>query len=180
MNNTTDEAHARFAQLLTHKNTVFLICLGFTQNRQDAEDLTQDSYVKAYLKQEGIKNQSSQKEWLFQIARNTCLDHLRRKANPVNAVVDISEPQMENCTAIGITPEHTAVTKQQFELLGAAVQSLPPKQREVFVMKEYADLSYRDIALIIGVRDGTVMSRLNRARKALTDRFKHLEKEPLK
>jgi RNA polymerase sigma-70 factor (ECF subfamily) len=96
---TEDEARL-FNQLLTFKDTVFRICLGFAKNSRDAEDLTQDVYLKAYLKLGSLKNPSRKKEWLYRIARNTCLDHKRKISNspcyqlePGDHPVDISTPE---------------------------------------------------------------------------------------
>jgi RNA polymerase sigma-70 factor (ECF subfamily) len=158
---TQDEARL-FNELLTYKDTVFWICLGFSKNPHDAEDLTQDVYLKAYLKMSSLRNQAKKKEWLYRIARNTCLDHIRKisgftcsQLEPGDNPIDIN------------TPESLALYREDFQRMKTAIQQLPQKQRDVFVLKEYAELSYQEIAVTLGIRTGTVMSRLNRARQGL-------------
>jgi len=158
---TENEARL-FNELLTYKDTVFFICLGFSKNPHDAEDLTQDVYLKAYLKFGSLRNQSRRKEWLYRIARNTCLDHIRKIAgSPCSQLEPGDNPVDIN------TPESLAVYWEDFERMKTAIQQLPRKQRDVFVLKEYADLSYQEIAVTLGIRIGTVMSRLNRARQGV-------------
>jgi RNA polymerase sigma-70 factor (ECF subfamily) len=160
---TEDEARL-FNELLTYKDTVFRICLGFSKNSHDAEDLTQEIYLKAYLKLGSLRNQSRKKEWLYRIARNTCLDHIRKTSgSPCSQLEPGDHPVDRN------TPESLAIYREEFELMKAAIHNLPGKQREVFVLKEYGNLSYREIAVTLGIRKGTVMSRLSRARQAVID-----------
>jgi RNA polymerase sigma-70 factor (ECF subfamily) len=153
-----------FEELLSFKKIVFRICLGFSRNPWEAEDLTQEVYLKAYLKLDSLRDPGVKKEWLFRIARNTCLDHLKKQnRNPLafqetNPGDDPPDPR---------TPETQALQDEEQARLKAAISSLPRKQREVFVLKEYASLSYKEIAATLDVREGTVMSRLNRARQAI-------------
>lgn len=158
---TQDEARL-FNELLTYKDTVFWICLGFSKNPHDAEDLTQDVYLKAYLKMSSIRNQEKKKEWLYRIARNTCLDHIRKISGFTCSQLEAGDNPIDINT-----PESLAVYREDFQRMKTAIQQLPQKQRDVLVLKEYAELSYQEIAVTLGIRTGTVMSRLNRARQGL-------------
>lgn len=153
-----------FDEMFNHKEVVFRICLGFSKDPWDAEDLTQEVYIKAWRKLDTLKDTGFLKAWLFKIARNTCLDHLNKVRLRKFFFLDAAE-QQEPRDNNAKTPEHTLEFQQQLDLLKNAAARLPVKLREVFALKEYGRLSYREIADAVGVEEGTVMSRLNRARK---------------
>jgi RNA polymerase sigma-70 factor, ECF subfamily len=167
-----DEAKL-FEDMMTCREAVFRICLGFSRNASDAEDLSQDVYLKAYRSLEKVRQAYLVKEWLFRIARTTCLDHskkrrldreLERAVRPGNAI----DPR---------TPEAAWVTNERLDFLKQAVSRLPRKQREVFVLREYGGLSYEELGRVLGTKSGTVMSRLNRAREAVASFVKEAEHE---
>ena len=148
-----------FDEMLTQKETVFRICLGFSKNTQDAEDLTQEVYLKAWRKMDTLKDAGAVRAWLFRVARNTCIDHINKmRLRRLFQLFPGDEPPAPN------TPETLLENKQQIDLLKRTVQRLSTKLREVFVLKEYGRLSYQEIAVSLGIKEGTVMSRLNRAR----------------
>jgi RNA polymerase sigma-70 factor (ECF subfamily) len=162
-----DVDSAVFDEMLSYKEVVFRICLGFSKDPWDAEDLAQEVYIKAWRKLDTLKDRGLLRAWLFKVTRNTCLDHinqmrLRKFFHPLS---DETREPRDNSTK---TPEYTLEFQQQLELLKDAVGRLSVKLREVFVLKEYGHLSYREIAAAAGIEEGTVMSRLNRARKEIT------------
>jgi RNA polymerase sigma-70 factor (ECF subfamily) len=159
--------------MMTCQEAVFRICLGFSRNASDAEDLSQDVYLRAYRGLPKVRHPYLVKEWLFRIARNTCLDHLKkgrlareleRTAGPARAV----DPE---------TPEASSMASERLASLKTAISRLPKKQREVFVLREYGGLSYEELARVVGAKSGTVMSRLNRARTAVASFLKEAENE---
>ena len=161
----TDEEEKLLEDMMIYKDDVFRICLGFSRNPSDAEDLSQDVYLKALQNVGKVHTPYAVKEWLLRIARNTCLDQgkkrriirfFERTANPDDAV----ETK---------TPESTTDSGERLTSLKKAISRLPKKQREVFVLREYGHLSYQELARTRGIKEGTVMSRLNRARRAVTD-----------
>jgi RNA polymerase sigma-70 factor (ECF subfamily) len=160
-----DEAKL-FEEMMTYHEAIFRICLGFSRNPSDAEDLSQDVYLKAYQSLGRIRSPHAAKEWLFRIARNTCLDHAK-KLRARRLYEKTTSPDNVLDTR---SPEYSVVTSERLKLLRRAVFRLPNKQREVFVLREYGHLSYEELARTIGAKAGTVMSRLNRARIA-TARF---------
>lgn len=169
MNRSDDlEGETRqLASLLVHKTTIFYICLGYCREPVDAEDLTQEVYLRAYSGLSSLKYPDLKKEWLCRIARNVCLNFLRRsRHNPASA------PLGESAATHAATPETTAVENQELNLIKETVSRLPQKLREVFVLREYGELSYREISQSIGIREGTVMSRLNRARRIVLKRMR--------
>lgn len=154
---------------MEYKNTIFRICLGFTKNFSDAEDLTHDIFLKAYLKLGTLKNPDKKKEWLLIIARNTCLDSIRKSRRRSKTISVISKYQ--NQVEIE-TPESLTDFKEQLKILKTTISQLPVKQQEIFILKEYAHLSYQEIASTLGIKEGTVMSRLNRARQLIINRMR--------
>jgi len=166
-NSNKIEKQELFNELMTYKEIVFHICLGYSKNPWDAEDLTQEVYLKAYRKTESLKDPRLKKEWLFRIAKNTCLDHGRklslRRFFPINQEMVLLDPG---------TPEKHMVRDESLRVLKNAVSQLPVKLREAFVLREYGHLSYHEIAAVLGIKKGTVMSRLNRARQAVLNRIK--------
>jgi len=164
----TEEELKIFEELLTYKENIFRICLGFSKNPHDAEDLTQDVYLKAYQNIGTLRNPFQSKEWLLRIARNTCLDHKKRKLFSRES----SRSRFDNEMADSYEqndPEASASLAEQLQNIKKAVSRLPKKQKEVFVLREYGNLSYKEIAHTLEIKEGTVMSRLSRARQAVLE-----------
>ena len=168
-----DEDVKLLEDMMTCREAVFRICLGFSRNASDAEDLSQDVYLKAYRSLRKVRHPYLVKEWLFRIARNTCLDYVKRRrlarelessAGPESAV----DPK---------TTETSSMTRERLGSLKTAISRLPKKQREVFVLREYGQLSYEELGRIVRAKSGTVMSRLNRARAAVASFVKEAEHE---
>ncbi len=161
-----DKKSQVFEELMTHQKKVFLICLGFSRNASDAQDLAQEVYLKAYKNIGTLADLSLAKFWLFRIARNTCLNfqkkHRLSSSSAFAVTQKIKDPQ---------NPESEMIHKEQIRMLKGAIQRLPKKQRDVFVLKEYGDLSYQEIAETLKIELGTVMSRLNRARQAVKQKI---------
>ena len=155
-----------FEKLMTYQKIVFLICLGFSRNASDAQDLAQDVYLKAYKNIGTLSELSLAKVWLFRIARNTCLNfqkkHRLDRISNFEITRKMKDPQ---------TPESEMIHQEQLLLLKGTIHKLPKKQRDVFVLKEYGGLSYQEIAKTLKIELGTVMSRLNRARLAIKKRI---------
>jgi RNA polymerase sigma-70 factor (ECF subfamily) len=164
---STEETADLGEEMMTYQEDIFRICLGFSRNPQDAEDLSQEVYLKAFRKIGTVHEPAALRAWLLRIARNTCLDHqkngrlfglFKRRVTPDEA--------RENPVQQGHADLRELLAK-----LKEAVRRLPGKQREVFVLREYGHLSYAELAETLGLKQGTVMSRLNRARKAVRDRM---------
>jgi RNA polymerase sigma-70 factor, ECF subfamily len=162
---STKEAACLGKELMAYQEDVFRICLGFSRHPQDAEDLAQETYLKAFQRVGTVQNPASLRAWLLRIARNTCLD--QQKKGRLFRLFKRSvarEEALENPAQ-----ERQAGTRERLAKLKEAVRRLPKKQKEVFVLREYGHLSYADLTETLGLKPGTVMSRLSRARRAVVD-----------
>jgi RNA polymerase sigma factor (sigma-70 family) len=157
---SADKNILAFDDIMAHRESVFLICLGFSRNYAEAEDLAQDAYVRAFARLKSLRNPAQTKEWLFRIAKNTCLDRQKRERNRALLI----RRWTERARFKDISPSERQ-GDERLTMLKAAVRTLPKKLGEVFVLREYGRLSYTEIAATLRLKQGTVMSRLNRARK---------------
>ena len=158
------ESKQLFEDLMAYQHQVFCICLGFSRNWWDAEELTQDVYLKALKNITKLKDFRTARVWLLRICRNTCLDYVKKMR--IKLMLGL---KAEDLSAELQTPETHVVFSQQIKQVKNSIQRLPNKLREVFVLKEYGELSYKEIAGTLNIKEGTVMSRLNRARQAIKD-----------
>ena len=153
----------RVIDLSVHSDLVFRICLGFSGNPLDAEELAQESYLRAIRKINSLNNTHLSREWLLKIARNTCLNYVRKKRlNRWFSSISENEYVEKN------TPESLIVKNEQHKIFKRSVQNLPQIYKDIFILREYDELSYQEIAKALGLKKGTVMSRLYRARRILS------------
>lgn len=168
MSDQHKESHSEiFKELMNCSDTVFRICMGFSRNPWEAEDLMQEVYLRAFKKFDSTINGHFSREWLFRIAKNTCINHMKKKRLSRIFLMrsDVNPPEQN-------TPERQVILKEQHLILKRAIGKLPRKLYEVFVLKEYAHLSCLEVAQTLGIKQGTVLSRLNRARQTIIDKFK--------
>ncbi len=127
-------------------------------NLQDAEDVVQDSAIRAFAAYSSFRG-SDAKPWFLAIVRNGCMNRLRHRSRmqPLEENVEDSEP----------SPEALVVRAWEAETVRMAIDGLPVEFREVIVLRELEEMSYKEIAAVTGLPIGTVMSRLTRARGRL-------------
>ena len=158
----TADLHER---MMSYQEDIFRVCLGFSRNAQDAEDLSQEVYLKAFRRIGTVRESGALRAWLLRIARNTCLDHQKR-----GRLFRLFKRSLSRDGARGNeTQQGQTDILERLAKLKEAVRRLPVKQKEVFVLREYGHLSYEELAGTLGLKLGTVMSRLNRARRAVLD-----------
>ena len=127
-----------------------------------AEDAAQEAFIRAWQRLPSYRPRSPFRNWVYRIATNAAVDALRRERE----TVDIDALSLSNSVQ---GPETALVGEEQGERVRQAVLALPPASRAVLVLREYEDLSYREIANTLGIPIGTVMSRLNYARNRLRE-----------
>lgn len=158
---------AKIEDLLPYREEVFLLCLGFSRNAAVAEDLCQDVYLKAYRKLDSVRRPEAAKYWLFRLARNVCRDHHRR-----SRIVSFDPLDAKAERAAVSTDGGPDEFEDRLVRLKSSVEALPRKLREAFILRTYARLSYEDVARTLRIKEGTVMSRLHRARAAVARTMK--------
>jgi RNA polymerase sigma factor (sigma-70 family) len=165
-----------FSVLVTrYQDRIFRFLLRLVRSRDDAQDLTQDTFLRAHQALAQWRADSRFRAWLFRIARNIAFDRLRRDklVEFVMLEDDVDLPD----TAAG--PEAMLETAQRYQLLEAALASLPASHREILLLREIEEMTYDEITLVLDLNAGTVKSRLARARAALQDRLeRHPELSP--
>ncbi len=161
---------------LGHLDPLYAAALRLTRNERDAEDLVQDTFLRAYRFFDRFERGTNIKAWLFKILTNTFINRYRRKAKERSAVEDERETVHERFMSQDVS-EHAANPEQYFfdRLLSddvlQAIDALPVDFRMVVILADLQEFSYKEIAEILDCPVGTVMSRLYRGRKLLQ---KHL------
>jgi RNA polymerase sigma-70 factor (ECF subfamily) len=153
----------RFETLvLPHLDAAFNLARWLLRSGADAEDVAQEAMLRSYRFFHGFRG-GDVRAWLLQIVRNTCYTWLEKNRR----VQDMAEFDEELHGSASPTPEALAIAGDHRELLTHALESLPPRYREVIVLRELEGCSYKEIATISSIPIGTVMSTLSRARRQL-------------
>lgn len=149
-------------------DSLYSYALVLTRNHAEAEDLVQETYVRAIPAAKGLRAGSNIKAWLFTILRNLWLNELRKmRRNPQTYEIETDSDVVHSIPAPSRNSHDLYVSKLEAEKVRAAIQLLPALFREVIVLREYEDMSYEEIASMLNCPVGTVMSRLGRARTKL-------------
>ena len=158
-----------FAELVReNQNNVYGLCLRLMKNEQDALDASQDAFIKAYETLPDFRGQSRFSVWLYRIAYNLCIDRLRSasKRKVSSLTYDDEDSAEAQIPDTRYDPESEYAKKELRASLTEAIASLSEEHRQVLLMREYSGMSYEDIAVSLGISEGTVKSRLSRARRA--------------
>lgn len=157
-----------------YQRRIFGLCYGMVRNPDDAQDLVQETFVKAFRNLDGFEGQASFYTWTYRIARNVCIDYLR-KAKRTRAVdyddtIGRDEDEADDAgmllpSRLGVNPAKVAGRRELLEKIEEALQSLSPAHREAILLREIEGLSYQEMADALEISIGTVMSRLHHARK---------------
>jgi RNA polymerase sigma-70 factor, ECF subfamily len=157
------EDRERFEQLvLPHADAAFNLARWLLRRRTDAEDVAQEALLRACRFFRGFHGGDA-RAWLLQIVRNTCYTWLE-KNRPMELSMEFDEELHLQTSA---TPETLAIASDDRKRLTVALETLPPRFREVLVLRELEGCSYKEIAAITSIPIGTVMSSLSRARRQL-------------
>lgn len=133
--------------------------------RQDAEDLTQQVFLQMFRKLDQFSGASKLETWLYRLATNEALQHLRRRKRQTTEPI-VTEP--------AATDPNRTMEAEEAQQLECALQRIHPELRAILLLKEEQQLSYRQIAEAMEIPEGTVGSRLNRARKELQQELEQL------
>ena len=168
-----------------YQDRLFGLVRHYTTKTVEIEDIVQDTFIKAYRKLASFQHQSSFSTWIYRIAVNTALDFLKRAGrNPVQAVEDpeiVPNQEAGGGGAVGcrrLAPPDANMEREEIALITQQVlDELPEIFRTVLVLREFEDLSYQEMADVLGISIGTVESRLFRARARFKDALLRLYPE---
>ena len=160
------------AAAVPYVDALYNTALRMTRNPQDAEDLVQETYLKAYKYYDKFTEGTNFKAWLFRILKNTFINSYRKRQQepPQNAfdeIEDVFENQVSSDSGSIPNPEEDALENVLDEDVQRALDALPDEYRMVVILADLEDFSYQEIAEILEIPVGTVMSRLYRARRRL-------------
>jgi RNA polymerase sigma-70 factor (ECF subfamily) len=166
-----DDKRSRFAaQVLPHLDAAYRLARWLARSPGDADDVVQEAYLRAFRSFDTLRSQDA-RAWLLAIVRNCYLSALaerrRRAAEPLT-----EEHEMHAGVGAGPAaedPEGASIERDERRTLTRLIAALPDEHREVLLLRELEDMSYREIATVTAVPIGTVMSRLARARAALRE-----------
>jgi len=170
MLNFRDDAAAFRAFINEHKDRLFNIVLNRVQHVEDAEEITQDVFIDVYRKSELFRGDAAINTWLYRIAMNKCIDHLRRKGkrNAWSIVGLFSSGESQKNEPIDFYhPGIAAENREKTTILFNAIKQLPEKQHTAWTLNELDNLSYKEISEIMNVTISSVESLLFRARQNL-------------
>jgi len=159
----TAQRSSRFDEIiLPHLNAAYTLARYLVRDEHDAQDVVQESALRALRYFDGYAGGDS-RAWLLSIVRNCALDRLRERSG------DPASVEIDDSIAGDVRADTLAIERSERDRVMRAVDSLPVEFREVIVLREVEELSYKEISAVVGAPIGTVMSRLARARKRLAE-----------
>ena len=152
-----------------HTRRVYGICYRFTGRDSEAQDLTQDVFLRVFRSLQSFRStEGSFGTWLARLTRNLLIDHYRRTRNlRVTDSIEEQLPRIEESHSVMARADSAVAGREASELLQGALNKLSPELRETIIMRDLEDMEYREIAQVLGIPEGTVKSRLNRGRAEL-------------
>ena len=148
-----------------HQRPMFQVCMRYLRNQADAMDVTQRAFVKAFQALDGFRGESSFRTWLYRIAVNLSLNHIRDHKREQPA--EIRDDQLTRRP----TGPQRIISGEDADLLREAIAELPPKQRTVLEMRVYDELSFREVAELMGTTENAAKVNFHHAVKKLRARL---------
>jgi RNA polymerase sigma-70 factor (ECF subfamily) len=163
-----------------YQRKVFSIAYGMVGNREDAMDLVQDAFLKAYRNLDRFEGSSSFYTWLYRIVVNVCIDYIRRHGKRHKVEYDDQIQREEavdaddriHASKLGLDPTKVQGRRELIEQIEKALEELSPIHKEAIILREIEGLSYQEMAEVLDIATGTVMSRLHHARKNLQEKLR--------
>ena len=164
------DANAFEELVLKYEKTVYNLALRMVGDRDDAFDMTQEAFIKAYGSLSSFRGDSKFSVWIYRITTNVCLDFLRSKSRKQQVSLTVSDDDEDAQLDIpdpSSDPEQQLMQKMSMQSVEEGLKTLPDKQRQILVMRELGGMSYAEIGKALSIEEGTVKSRIFRARKRL-------------
>jgi RNA polymerase sigma-70 factor, ECF subfamily len=163
---------ASFQELVSrYHQKVYMVIIGLLRNPDDAMEVAQESFFRAYRKINSFQGQSSFYTWLYRIAVNISIDHQRRQKRSPLEFRESMDEVFEQQNEVAKDPFLDVHDRELREKMFSAINDLTPEHKAVIVLRTLEGMSYKDIGEILGCSEGTVMSRLHYARKKLQNKL---------
>jgi len=165
--------------VIENQKNVYNLALKMTRNEEDALDISQEAFLKAYRQLANFRGESRFSVWMYRLTYNLCIDLLRKK-KPDTTIISLSyEDDEGDSMALEIPdirdlPEDSVVRNEMRKNISDGISALPDKHRNILVMREITGMSYEEIAQSLRINIGTVKSRLARARLKLIEILKEM------
>ncbi len=154
-----------------YKQKAYFVALGYVRNHEDALDLSQDSFVKAFKSLRRFDTRYDFYPWLYRIVKNSCLNHLRRQRVENQVSLESLRESGHDVASAESGPAEVASRRELSRRLMEAIETLKPDHREIIMLRHFHQMSYAEIAQALGCPQGTVMSRLHAARRVLKNKI---------
>lgn len=166
---------AAFEELMTtYQARIYALALRMMRNEYDAQDAAQDAMLKIYTHIDSFQQKSAFSTWVYSITRNTCLDALRKKNTYPQSELSTVEFTLPD-TQFSAHPELSAEQKELRRMISQCITLLPGDQQAVLVLRDVDGYAYDEICQLLNISEGTLKSRLHRARAKLRDSLKQVE-----
>ncbi len=160
-----------------YQRKAYAQALGMLKDKDEAMDVAQEAFIKVYKYLDHFKGDSSFYTWLYRIVANLCVDRLRRSGGGQAEKVELDEKvdQAEAATVgllatrLGSNPQKAVLRSELAQKIDEALEQIPEKHREILLLRELEGMSYEDMARVLKVPKGTVMSRLFHARAKMQE-----------
>lgn len=163
---------AAFERLVrAHEKLVYNAARKLTGNPEDAFDVAQEAFLRAWRHLSAFRGDSRFAVWLYRLTYNCAMDFLRknRDANSLSLTDEEGNERAMNLPDDAPLPEEQVLREEQREAVRAAIRALPPEKRRILELREFEGRSYTEIAALLHIEEGTVKSRLARARASLAE-----------
>jgi RNA polymerase sigma-70 factor (ECF subfamily) len=164
------EREAFEALMERYKQKAYRIAFDFTRDREEAKDLSQEAFLRAFVHLRGFNLRASFYTWFYRILVNLCLDYRRRRGRIAWEPLDYRAERAADgsgMTGVSSSPDREAMVAEVSRKVGVALEALPPKQRTAFILRNHQGLSIAEIAKVMQSAEGTVKVHLHRAVAAL-------------
>lgn len=158
-----------------YRKQIYQLAYQMTGSHEDADDISQETFIQTYKSISKFKGKSKFSTWLRRIAINLSINHLKKELRHEHEPLDEEILDNKGCPLISKwvnNPVEVVEAKELVQQIKEAMYSLPTGEKVVFILRVHQELSYKEIAKAVGCPIGTVMSRLNRARRRLRDKLK--------
>ena len=154
-----------------YENSLYGLIFKMVRNHEETQDLVQEAFIKSYKALESFNKQYSFSTWLFKIASNNCIDHLRKrrlKTTSIDAPIQTENGSLsQDLPDDSFSPEKDSLRNELFSSVNSIIDELPDKYKVVINLRHKEDKSYEEIAVALDIPIGTVKARIFRAREIL-------------